>query len=407
LSFKRLKLKKYSAGPAVKQALVTILSGSVSGSITDEIRTDKYIFGWEGNLSTDTSLSANSIIFNEGFFDRQYSINHPDITTFNGYNLKVDPTNSDITDLIQFGNYAFNLTNATTYGTGYATVTQLTSNEAVSGDISGSYYYEPHQVVTYVPDTTASEIQYYITKMNFNITPESPDIVYGLLSGNNFILYVPDVFTSGNIVYSLSGGIPNSLPFNYILEQPLNYQVKFSALDVVWGDISGNTTFVYAISAVSGATGPDHPDIYAVSPENDDTNIIYYNPFKCKNMYNNNWNIEVTRPDILYGCRDYLRIGKTQNQPWLCYKYYRETYNDIQEFELIERVRGLYKLVPFAGHKSNIYSIRITNSGLNESITDENIKSNIKKIVEKAIIKAVRKIAPSYTQLWYIDWTGA
>lgn len=398
MAYKRIRLLKYVAGLSTKQALCQLLSGAASDSITDEIRSDKYVMGWTGNLATSPTLTADSTMYMEGFFERQYSVNHPNLVS-NGYNLYVKPTDSDVNDVIQYGDYAFNLTNATTMGTQYASTVQ---------PVTADWQLDKHELVTYVPGTTSAEIQHIINRINFNITPESPDIVYGMLSGSTLIMYVPDVLTRGTTVYSLSSGLIDSLPFNYILEQPLNYSLNFGSVNTAYGGlVSGSVTsgdalyFVYSVNATL-------PSPYVYSPDTNapQDNIIYYNPFKCKNMYNYNWNTEVTLPDILYGARNYNHIGRTQNQMWLSYNYYREDPSIVDDFELVERIYGLYKFTPYDGHKSNVYSIRIYNSGLNEGITDTSVRGEIQNIVEKAMLKSIKKISPAGTQLWMLDWSG-
>lgn len=391
MAYKRLKLTRYIAGQACKQIMASVISGSTFSDAI-ETRTDKYILGWKGNLVSDiTAITSDGVIYNEGFFDRQYSVNHPDLY-LSGYNQEVEPTASDIIDMVQFGDYSFNLTYPTAFGTSYATMMTPTVTE---------WYREPHDVVIYQPSaalSATSEIQHVVNKINFNITTESPDLLYGIISGNTLIAYVPNVTLSGNTVYAATGIVEGSLPFNYLFEQPLNFNMRFSPFDLAYGIISEDT--IYSTSANI---------VYSPSANNDDDiNRIYYNPFKLKNMYNYNWNTEVNLidPTTINGMRVYLKVGKCGEQMWLTYKYYRETADPLQEYESAERVYGLYKLIPFEGHKSNIYSIRVYNSGLNDAINNITIKNKIKAIVEKSIIKAVKKIAPSNTQFWYIDWVS-
>ena len=94
----------------------------------------------------------------------------------------------------------------------------------------------------------------------------------------------------------------------------------------------------------------------------------------------------------------------------MSYKYYREIPTTIQEFELVERIGGLYKYRPIEGHKSNIYSIRIFNSGLNEDMNNtpeqKEVQNKLKEIINETVRTVVKKIAPSSTQLWKIEWIG-
>jgi hypothetical protein len=58
-------------------------------------------------------------------------------------------------------------------------------------------------------------------------------------------------------------------------------------------------------------------------------------------------------------------------------------------------------------HKSNIYSIRISDSGLNESITEEDVRKVVQDSINASIRDVVKKAAPIETQLWQINWEGA
>lgn len=378
---KRFKLNKYIAGTGMKEIYGSILSGSITPNVL--VKSDMYILGQKGIILTNPTVSADSTIYNIGLFEKEYSVNNPDIYT-NGYDLGVRATDADIIDTVQFGDFCFNLTNNTSEGTRY------TLNNSTS-----SYYTEPHEVVTYTPGTSGTSIDLIINKINFNITDEN--LVYGLISGDNIILYVKDFID--NNVYSVPNR-PGSLPFNYLLEQPLLYNSKFAREGLVYGLISGSDNIAYT---------PFNSSNILYSPYADDTeeNIIYMNPFRLKNMYNNNWQIEINRNDnSLSGMRNYIACGNTQNTIWLSYIYAREQYNILQLYELVERIRGLYKYKGFEGHKSNIYSIRINNSGLNQSMTNDTVKVKLRQIIEQTILNVVKKLSPAHTQLLDIQYTG-
>ena len=414
---KRMKLKRIVAGESTKQIYGTILSGSNINNINLEIWSDVYIAGQEGNLfSTTQPLTADETLYNVGYFDRQYSIQNPNIN--NGCDLKVNPTDSDIMDMIQFGDYAFNLTNETSLGTEYNLMTTQTIGNSWYYNTHDEVYKEPHEIAIY-PTTgdlsgqladgsdELSGVAQTIKYLPFNITPERPDIVFGYMSGGELFVYVKDLSANSDTVYSLSGGLLNSLPFTYLMEQSLNNSLTFGRDGFAYGGVSGSNLFVYS-PLVSGGTADE---VYSPYPEDANKFEIYYNPFKLKNMYNYNWNCEYDAEiDEMKGARDYLKVGKSQEHLWLSYKYYRDYPTSVQEFELVERVGGLYKYRPIEGHKSNIYSIRIFNSGLNEGLdnTDEQkvIQTNLRNIIDTTIRNVVKKIAPSSTQLWKVDWVG-
>jgi len=432
MSGKRIKLNRFVAGPSLKQMHATILSGdSMSSTPTVEVNTAVYVMGQNGNLLTE-SITADSSIYNVSYFERNYSVMHPNLVDY-GIDLEVKPTDSYIMDMIQFGNYAFNLTNETSLGNKYDLLTNPTfgnqwfyRESREDSFINDAYYQEPHELAIY-PSTgdlsgqlangsdELSGVKSVINDISFNLSQETPDIVYGYVSEGQIFLYVKDQNTNSNTVYSLSGGLKNSLPFAYLMEQPLMHGINFGRDGIVYGYISGDITeeildsnkFVYT-PLISGDI---EQTLYSPYANDEDEFEIYYNPFKLKNMYNYNWNCEYDRSrEMLIGARDYLKVGKSQESLWLSYRYYRELPTHIQNFELIERVGGLYKYRPFEGHKSNIYSIRINNSGLNDDLSNNEeqlkIQHNLREIVEDTVRNVVKKIAPSSTQLWQIQWIG-
>ena len=413
---KRMKLNRMIAGPSVKEIYGTVFEGNteddgisiIPGALSSEVWKDVYVAGQQGNILTSPSVTADSTLYNVGFFNRNYSVRHPDLV-LNGVEIGVKPTNSDIMDIIQFGDYAFNMTNETTMGTSYS----LSTNWAPY-----SYTLDKHEIAIY-PTTgdlsgqlangsdALSGVKSTISNISFNITQERPDMVYGYLVGNQIVLYVKDFISGSNTVYSPSGGIPNSLPFTYLLEQPLMHSISFGREGMVYGGVSGLGEFAYTpiISAGIDQT------LYSPYAEEDEGFKIYYNPFKLKNMYNYNWNCEYDiNRKMMTGIRDYLKVGRTQEHLWLSYKYYRETTSKVQEFDLVERVGGLYKYKQVEGHKSNIYSLRIFNSGLNEDLNNDDqqkeVQQNLRDIIEETVQNVVKKIAPASTQLWKIDWIG-
>ena len=185
---KRLRLTDVIAGAALKEFHATILSGDISGLLSGnfvELSSDMYVAGQEGNLLLSPSVSSDGTLYNEGYFERVYSVEHPDIYT-PGTNLKVMATNSTIIDSIQFGDFAFLLTNATMSGTSYSRESSLNTDHS-------TWYTEPHKIVTYVPGTSSSEIDLYVGNIDFNITEEDPDLIYGMLSGSTLVLYVKNL----------------------------------------------------------------------------------------------------------------------------------------------------------------------------------------------------------------------
>lgn len=74
-------------------------------------------------------------------------------------------------------------------------------------------------------------------------------------------------------------------------------------------------------------------------------------------------------------------------------------------YDYIENIDGFYRYQNVPKHKSNLFSIRIKNSNVNDSYfgTDKN---TIQKSINNIITKIIDKIVPIHTQLFNIFWTG-
>ena len=158
---------------------------------------------------------------------------------------------------------------------------------------------------------------------------------------------------------------------------------------------------------------------------------------KTKNMYDWNFNTNIsynanTSAYTLDNNRSYYRIGTNNGDIWLSYKANRQlsatieepisgiTYgkitNDkninttnISNYEFIDRFKQINKFKNSGLHKSNIFSIRIKDSGLNEVLeaqygTDK--KQQIQTAINNVIKNMTRNVVPTHTQLWKIEWKG-
>jgi hypothetical protein len=178
-----------------------------------------------------------------------------------------------------------------------------------------------------------------------------------------------------------------------------------------------------------------------------DEGRLYGASFKCKNPWNLSYDISakiqntesvsgLTQDASIEDVRTYydMRIGA--GQPWLAYKV-QDSYSGsrtidktdnpelkydllsavgvslsgskltgINAYEHIERIAGVKRNIPGASHKSNIFSIRIKDSGLNSAITDDTIRAQTQDGLDKVIREVIERIAPAHTQLWKISWEG-
>jgi hypothetical protein len=74
-------------------------------------------------------------------------------------------------------------------------------------------------------------------------------------------------------------------------------------------------------------------------------------------------------------------------------------------YEHIERIAGFNRLQPSRLHKSNLFSIKINNSGLNEGMA-LSARTNIQKSINNIIENMIKKIIPAHCQLFRVIYTG-
>jgi hypothetical protein len=290
--------------------------------------------------------------------------------------------------MVQFGNYAFNLTVPTTSGIMY------TDKIYAEWEDDRTWVMEPHEIITYVSGNSACIPDLFIDRTTFSLDNV---YIYGdVIDGQQYV-YVKSLFDSisANTAYETIESY--KLPFNYLLEEPLNNNPHF--LNALYGDYDSNLS-AYVVFASTDAMSAYY------CPEGNRDNRVLMNPTSTKNMYNYNFNVEIDRDRLAAtGWRSYSDIGNTQNTLWLKYNYIRENQDFVEKYDLAERIRGLFKFKPEDTHKSNVYSIRIRNSGLN-NIADDTLRTNVQKIVADTLLETVKKLQPANTQLWKIEWEG-
>lgn len=392
---KRLRLKNFVAGQGNRQFLIEALTGATLSTVDTALGTYTMYGAISGNVFTDSdNVTADGLLYDSSWFTREYSVNHDDYTP-NGYDLQHRSPDASIIDMVQFGNYAFNLTDMSISGVSYA------RQMYEEWEKDREWITEPHQICTYVPGNSACIPDIVIDRTSFSV---GNVYVYADLIDGQLYVFVKNLSATVSDTTNNPYDTVNSykLPFNYMMEEPLTYNPHF--IDSAYGDyddgLSAYLIFGQYLDSVSLSA------VYC--PEGNRENRVYMNPTMVKNMYNYNFNIEVRRDalsGVATGWRDYTGIGNTQKTIWLRYNYWRESQDGFEAYDLAERIRGLFKFKPVGLHKSNIYSIRISNSGLN-SITDTDLRENVREIVEKTLLDMMKKIAPAYTQLWKVEWVG-
>ena len=232
---------------------------------------------------------------------------------------------------------------------------------------------------------------------------------------------------------------------------------------------SGNITHISAYSPIIILKSIDL-NYAMESPISDSTKRVNFNEgyflvnaFHLKNFYNPLYDVDTswisstisTSASIsaasLNHTRDYVNLGSNGEDVWFAYvlddKYYETisaslvlsgvtqnrtlssfglnateyplssydlpsasisayTPNYLYRFEFIERVKGLNAFGVDRLHKSNLFSVEIKNSGLNEDIIDDAAKESIQLSINNILKKMINKFIPAHTQLFKIYWKG-
>jgi len=238
--------------------------------------------------------------------------------------------------------------------------------------------------------------------------------------------------------------------YSYLENDYVNLPTDVTIYNQPSADISGNPSFDYdyftelsspraVLSGIKFAQMSEVPiDIVYY---NFDEGIMYMDAFELQNYADYKYDTDgfindvTNAPEItvqLSGCRDYDRVGTNETIIWVSYtvgtNYGNQdalttfpilsstqqsvlmtettsTTGGAYDYEYVERVAGVNKFGT-NDHKSNIYSVEIKDSNLNESITDPDLRRQVHMIVERAIREFAKKAAPAHTQLWKIVWKG-
>lgn len=375
-----------------------------TAATNNENNVDKAIFKFivTGLLDSDpygkTCLVADEnylsgSLYDEQLLNRLYAITNQQSTC----STPLEP----LISITQFANSEFALTESTVVAPTY----DGTSDQHSIGTYTIGSDEKSYAVVNNTINT--------IDKMSI-ITNNSS--VFGYSYNSVEYVFVKDSSVSNQedfLVYSLSTSAPD-ISKNYIMEN------RLTALPIpdytLWGALNNNNYQVYVQSDVDGTDG--YLTCYRkgdITNEDD----LSYNFTPAKNIYDNNWSLQLDN-NQLDAIREYTKIGNSNGSLYLKYRVYSgasdasivtDSYGTVSlyEYEMIERVNGLYKFRSDDGHKSNVFSIRIENSGIKHLVDPTNVKYNqeLKELLHNSVKKFVQKLIPANTQLWKIQFTGS
>lgn len=157
----------------------------------------------------------------------------------------------------------------------------------------------------------------------------------------------------------------------------------------------------------------------------------------AKNHLNYAYSMSTDSLFNLSGCREYCNIDSCGNQLYMTYRdnidyesnysgtvsYYSndgDNYNkDIDVLTMTKKRRPYnYQHVEVieswnrfdgginAGHKSSMFSIKLIDTGLNESTISEDVKAKLRQNVKNSIRSIIENIIPAHTQLFEIYFDG-
>lgn len=149
---------------------------------------------------------------------------------------------------------------------------------------------------------------------------------------------------------------------------------------------------------------------------------IYGNLAIGKNEFNKNYSMQMPSQDHLTRCREYVGIRNNSNQVFL--KFYDHIdYPDALSDNLsssnpnvvpYQKVEFYYpnSIQSMIYHKPNLFSVKIFNSGIEQLTSNSNsLKSDdiqrinvLKQDITNAVVEIAKNLAPSYTQLFEVQY---
>jgi len=372
----RFKSYEYIASNGIKSWVAELLPigyKNLGKKYKKFLNTNIWYAGQRGCVGDTRAIETDQTLYNGSFFERIFRND-------GGDPIGVESPNTRILNGVQFNDDCFYLSDKTYVKPKFSILKHPSEHE-------NDWVIENNDIITYNTNDVDELKEYentliasHITKIEsgaWNMLPQfnyilETDLQQPLVLDNNVITFIPGI------------NVDNEIKF---LDKPLN-------------EIVGQCNYVnpYNINA--------------------QTQLI-------KNMYNSDYETELI-VNNLSGIRSYQNIGRNRGTFWMSYNIVKD--NNVAEYEFVELINTFYKLNPsYIGsnfgsglHKSNIFSIEIKNSTLNEFFNKENenvsdeanakrieIKNELHNIIKDSILTIIRKLSPASTQLWKIEFTGS
>lgn len=162
---------------------------------------------------------------------------------------------------------------------------------------------------------------------------------------------------------------------------------------------------------------------------------IFGDAIMAKNHLNYQYSMNVDANYNLSACREYCSINTCGNQLYLTYRdnvnyqktseerkiYYQNDTNQLSinqlnmskhqtqySYQHVEVINSYNKFdnAKNTGHKSSMFSLKLHDTGLNESTIPENIKKNLRQNIVNNVRMIVENLIPANTQLFNIYFDG-
>lgn len=195
----------------------------------------------------------------------------------------------------------------------------------------------------------------------------------------------------------------DGLPFNFISNQPLNktfYDYKLGILDASSIKTKNMYNHDYSVSARFIVENPTDT-IGQIVDTRDYTNVrAGGNDIWMSYTVGSALSGRLTNTTITSG------LIQTEGTPILKMTEYVNVTSGVFAYEMVERFKGVVLLESTGIHKSNVFSIKITDSQLNTAITDTELREFIQNGINTVIKELMQKITPANTQLFSVIWEG-
>jgi hypothetical protein len=397
-----------------------------------------YIHKYENGLFNDGEILTHSIMLSSDLFGYSVAMYDDKLVIGAPYTGHSDPAD----DFYRGDGKAYffqNINNTwelmqtlspSEIGTGFGCSIAIYKNKLAISAPKSNYYGLVNGLV-YLYDYYAPLSGYLFTQ---SLTATLPDYhlpMVAYLGGG--INYSADL--SGNLIdYSTYNNLGNRMLFydeNNLLVTSLNTSIGPMRDGLVYhykndGNNHWNTSQI--LSSLTNSMYPNklfgsnieffNNDLIICSTADQDSNTSNIHQYSYDD---NNWNIErmysventsylasISNNNFIYDDFVSTQSLYVQNIPEILLM--EETDDSVgpiyNNYEFIERIKGVNRLGQDKLHKSNIFSIKINNSKLNNAITDTVSREQVQTSVNNVIKEVIKKITPAYTQLWKITWAG-